>query len=125
MLRPGAALGALAIAVVLQARAPSSALGDRLHAAVRAGDLAEVREALAAGADVNARDTLGGTPLLDAAWSGNLEITNLLLARGADVNARHPEGGSTALEYAVLTDRPAIVRALLGAKARLDILYKD
>jgi ankyrin repeat protein len=93
--------------------------------AVRAGDLAEVRQALAAGADVNVRDTLGGTPLLDAAWSGNLEITNLLLANGADVNARHTEGGSTALEYAVLTDRPTVVRALLAAKARLDIQYKD
>jgi ankyrin repeat protein len=96
-----------------------------LHAAVRAGDIAEVRQALAAGADINARDTLGGTPLLDAAWSGNLEITNVLLSSGADVNARHTGAGSTALEYAVLTDRFAIVHALLAAKARVDIQYKD
>jgi ankyrin repeat protein len=124
MVRPGAVLGALALAVFAQGRA-SSSLGDRLHAAVRAGDLAEVRQVLAAGADVNARDTLGGTPLLDAAWSGNLEITNLLLVSGADVNARHAETSSTALEYAVLTSRPAIVHALLEAKARLDLRYRD
>src|SRR6476660_3853807 len=125
MVRPGAVLGVLAITVIAYARAPALSLGDRLHMAVRAGDLAEVRQALAAGADVNVRDTLGGTPLLDAAWSGNLEITNLLLANGADVNARHTEAGSTALEYAVLTSRPEIVRALLAARARVDIRYKD
>ena len=70
-------LGVLAIAAICARAAPlrPSSLGDRLHAAVRAGNVAEVRQVLAAGADVNARDSLGGTPLLDAAWSGNLEIT--------------------------------------------------
>jgi len=124
MVRLGAVLGVLAIGLVA-GMAGASPLGERLHAAVRAGNVTEVRQVLAAGADVNALDSLGGTPLLDAAWSGNLEITSLLLANGADVNARHTEAGSTALEYAVLTSRPEIVRALLAAKARVDIRYKD
>src|SRR5438445_7411013 len=124
MVRPRVALAAFALAAFAYG-GDVFPLGDRLHAAVRAGNLAETQKLLAAGADVNARDALGGTPLLDAAWAGNLEITNFLLSRGADVNARHSEAGSTALEYAVLTDRPAIVRALLDAKARADLQYKD
>src|SRR5690348_6883571 len=103
----------------------SPSLNNRLYAAVRAGRAAEVRPPLAAGADPNVRDSLGGTPLLDAAWAGNLEITKLLLAVGADVNVRRDGTGSTALEYAVMTSRPAVVHALLDAKARLDFRYQD
>jgi len=109
----------------LPAAIASPSLNDRLYAAVRAGKVAEVRQLLAAGADVNVRDSLGGTPLLDAAWAGNLEITKLLLAGGADVNVRRDGVGSTALEYAVATIHTAVVHALLDAKARLDIPYTN
>jgi uncharacterized protein len=125
MARPGVVLGVFSIALFLHATPVSPSLGDRLHAAVRAGSVAEIRQALAAGADVNARDSLGGTPLLEAVLSGNLEITGLLLTGGADINARHGETGSTALEYAVVRNYAAIVNALLAAKARVDFRYKD
>ena len=99
-------------------------LNDALHFAVRSGNLQEVNKLLASGADVNARDDLGGTPLLDAAWSGNVDITRVLLQHGADVNAVHREAGSTALEYAVLTGRSAIVRLLLAAGADTNRRYR-
>src|SRR6185437_11656257 len=99
--------GIVALGLLAPMAIGSSSLNDRLYAAVRAAKAAEVRQMLAAGADVNVRDSLGGTPLLDAAWAGNLEITKLLLAGGADVNVRRDRTGSTALEYAVMTNRPA------------------
>ena len=57
---------------------------------------AEVRECLEAGADVNARDQAGRSPLLKAvAINSDPAVTEALLAAGADVNAqehvqRHP-----------------------------------
>ena len=47
----------------------------------------QVRALLAAGANINARDSLGATALHDAAWTGKREIAALLIAHGADVNA--------------------------------------
>ncbi len=117
--------GIVALGLLVPAAIASPSLNDRLYAAVRAGRAAEVRQLLAAGADANVHDSLGGTPLLDAAWAGNVEITKLLLAGGADVNVRRDGTGSTALEYAVMTSRPAVVRALLDAKARLDFRYQN
>jgi ankyrin repeat protein len=107
--------------------APKTAgsLGESLHAAVRAGDLPEVKRLLAAGAAVDARDDLGSTPLLDAAWLGYTEIGDFLIRHGADINAKHGEAGSTPLQYAVLTGRPAMVRLLLEAGARTDGSYRD
>ena len=93
-------------------------LGENLHAAVRAGDVHAVERLVAAGAPVDARDELGSTPLLDAAWSGNNEIADFLIRHGSDINAKHGEAGSTPLQYAVLTGRPAMVRLLLDAGAR-------
>ena len=46
---------------------------------------------LAAGADVNAKDEDGRTPLLNA-LSGPKEIIELLIAKGADVNAQDDVG---------------------------------
>ena len=106
------------------AQQTSLSSSDALHFAVRSGNLQEVSKLLSSGADVNARDELGGTPLLDAAWSGNVDITRVLLQHGADVNATHREAGSTALEYAVLTGRTAVVQLLLAAGADINRRYR-
>ncbi|HOL70854.1 MAG TPA: ankyrin repeat domain-containing protein, partial [Bryobacteraceae bacterium] len=83
-----------------------------LHEAVKSGNIERVRALLDAGADVNGRDRLGGTPLHEAIWNGNAAIAALLIERGADVNARHTEAGSTPLHYAVITGRVELVRLL-------------
>ena len=49
----------------------------------------ETRKALAAGADVNARNDIGETALMNASIA---EQTKLLIEAGADVNARNEEG---------------------------------
>ena len=47
---------------------------------------------IANGADVNAKDIDGWTPLRKAAFYGHREIVELLIANGADVNAKDDEG---------------------------------
>lgn len=98
---------------------------EALHAAVRTGNLERARQLLDDGVDVNARDRLGSTPLLDAVWNGNRPMVEMLLGRHADVNAAHLEAGSTALEYAVLTSRVDLVTLLLAAHADANHRYRS
>jgi ankyrin repeat protein len=46
----------------------------------------------AEGADVNAKDEGGWTPLHQAAWNGRKEIVELLITKGADVNTKDMPG---------------------------------
>ena len=53
----------------------------------------EITELLIAkGADVNTKDDWGWTPLHPAAWEGQKEVAELLIANGADVNAKDVDG---------------------------------
>jgi ankyrin repeat protein len=78
------------------------------------------------GADVNARDIYGKTPLL---WLGRADCTPeshcgalaLLVKLGADVNARGSGGWSLVHIYAEHSDHPSILRRLLGHGASVDI----
>jgi ankyrin repeat protein len=89
-------------------------LASDLHTAARAGDIDTVTALIARGADVNEYDSLGGTPLHDAAWSGEARIVELLIEHRANVNARHKEAGSTPLHYAALMDRREVAQILLA-----------
>jgi ankyrin repeat protein len=83
------------------------------------GDLNAVRKLLDHGADVNAFDPLGRTPLMYAAASDslNLEVVKLLVERGADINAKDAhklsgDAGLTVLDIARFHDyRPAVLNA--------------
>jgi len=110
---------AILIAGLLLAAAPLAADQASLRDAVRSGDAEAVKALLNAGADPNERDTLGATPLHDAAWFGNEQIVRVLVEGGARVDTAHEEGGSTPLDYAVLRGNATIVRLLLehGAKS--------
>lgn len=67
---------------------PAPDAAEPLWVALRADDLAAVRAALQAGAPLEARNSLGMTPLLRAAAGNRAEIVSLLLERGADLGAR-------------------------------------
>jgi len=64
-----------------------------IHAAARMGMIEAVKQHIAAGTDVNAKNESLRTPLFYAAEYGHKEIAELLIAKGADVNARKPNGG--------------------------------
>jgi len=63
-------------------------LDEELFDSVRMYDVARVMELLRRGANVNARDMYGKTPLHVAAFRGRANVVRLLLEHGADVNAR-------------------------------------
>ena len=71
-----------------------------IHTAARDGNIKGVKQHLAAGTDVNAKDDYGGTPLHQAAARGHKEVVELLIAKGADVNAQRDDGG-TPLDFAI------------------------
>ena len=65
---------------------------DALHRAVQAGNVGGFKAALAAGANVNARDARGWTALLHAAKEGRSQIIELLMKAGADPSLKGPKG---------------------------------
>jgi truncated hemoglobin YjbI len=58
-----------------------------LHMAARRGNLETAKALLDCGADINARDSLGDTPLRRSVNCDQLQVASLLLARGADVHS--------------------------------------
>src|SRR5688572_26449088 len=64
-----------------------------------AGNLDQLENALADGADINAANNFGLTPLMMAAYHGRAEMVKALVERGADVNAVD-NGGLTAARLA-------------------------
>ncbi len=88
--------------------------------AAQANDVNKVRVFLAAGADPNAKDTNGNSPLVLAfynATGADPNIVKILLAAGADPNARCGITGNTPLMMASYLHNPEMVRNLLQAGA--------
>jgi ankyrin repeat protein len=67
-----------------------------LHAAVAARSAEGVALLLARGADVNARQQVGYTPLMGAASGGRDDIVDLLLGKGADPSLVSEDGKTAA-----------------------------
>ena len=89
-------------------------LNKELTAAAASGDAAGLRAALAAGAEVDARESVA-TALMIAARHGHAACVKLLLEAGADVHARAYGAGS--LEWAAGGGYAECVKLLLAAGA--------
>ena len=77
------------------------------------GNTDQLEDILARGADVNALNPSGLTPLMVAAYHGRTEMVKALIERGADVNATDSDG----LTAAIMADdagHDEIVRILVG-----------
>lgn len=95
-----------------------------LIAAAFVCDLIKARSLLEAGADPDARDEDGRTPLASAVLGGSLGLVGLLLEAGADVEARDNRG-FTALHFAAEEQLPEMVRLLLAKGANANARDED
>src|SRR5688572_4864460 len=82
----------------------NASLNAQLLDAAGKGDVAAVRSLLERGADIEADNGRGGTPLYVAAEQGHAGVAKLLLERGADPNVKDLEWGRTPLRHASLPD---------------------
>lgn len=78
-----------------------------------------VRVLIKSGANVNAMDADGATPLHWAAWSGNYVIAKMLMANGANPHVMDHMGRSP-LDWAIMTGQADIMRLLPQAEPELD-----
>ncbi len=75
-------------------------------------DLEEAKRALSKGGDVDARDSVGETPLMIASKLGYSQMANLLLNRGANIKARANDG-VTALHLVVIAGQTETAKMLI------------
>jgi ankyrin repeat protein len=82
-----------------------------IHQAVKDGNIEAVKQRLAAGTDVNAKD-VDLTPLHFAAVHGRKEVAALLIAEGADVNTKD-RWGKTPLHFAASKGQKEVATQLI------------
>lgn len=87
-------------------------------------DVARVRTLLRQGADPNARDAEGRTPLHSAVLGGSTELMEMLLSAGADINAPDAAGW-TPLHFTAEEHLPHLAERLLEAGADPDARDHD
>lgn len=96
-----------------------------IHDAVRQGDLFKVKAMLAFDGDLlNARDSVGHTPLSISAAYARWEIFQYLIGAGADVNIVTKANG-TPMHSACQYDRPDMIRLLLEKGAAPSMKVRD
>jgi len=92
--------------------------GQVLLQVTEAGDIVQMEALLAKGAEVNARNAHGWTPLHVAAAGGDPAVLALLLKHGADVHAQS-HIGTTPLDNATTRGgRQAVIDLLLAHGAK-------
>jgi ankyrin repeat protein len=89
-----------------------------LWSAAKNNDLRQLAQLLAEGADIDARDGRGYSPLMLAAYAGQAAAFDFLLARGADRDSRDHAGNSVLMGVA-FKGHLAMVRRLLDEGADL------
>jgi len=110
-------------AVVLVGCGPS-APDISIHEAAKAGDIEAVKQHLAAGADLNAKNIDGWTPLHKAAQKGHKEVAELLIAGGADVNAKDRDG-ETPLHRVAIWGHKEVAELLIAKGADVNAMSGD
>lgn len=101
--------------------------GKKTDSTARTSDddhMAACRALISSGANVNAMDAQGRSPLILAAASGSMEIVTMLLGKGAEPTAVDLRG-NTSLHYALAYANAAIAAALAGGGVDYECRNKD
>jgi uncharacterized protein len=115
-------MSALLFAVSCQGQSNSDANEAKppkvdIHSAIVSDNMEAVKQHIAAGTDLNAKDPMGGSsPLITATVFGKTEIAKLLIDTGVDLGVKNNDG-STALHTAAFFCSPEIVKLLLEKNA--------
>ena len=88
--------------------------------AIKRGDIHSIRDLLARGSDVDARDRHGQTALMLAAHAGHREVVEILIAHGANLNIT-AKYGLSALMLALVAGHADVAGLLAGAGADLGL----
>jgi len=109
------------VEILTKAGAKGGGVKAKLFEAIRSGDVEAVRAALSDGADANASDPYGTTPL---AAASNPKVIDVLLAAGADVNG-YTHRGMTPLMLAAGSGDLDIVKRFVAAGADIHRLEPE
>lgn len=124
---PPVAIGILPTATLAHpcaATLDATILKTYLFDAARAGDVELLRELIARGIEVDARDQSGSTALILAAYHGKADAVQALLAAGAAPNLSDSARGNTALMGALFKGEIEVARWLL-ADPRTDVNVRN
>ena len=105
---------------VLDKNTDSTALSE----AVALGDLELVQTLLGAGADINMRNSTGGTALMRLDEDGTAELVRVLIDAGAKINLKD-EAGESALMVAASLEKADVLQALIDAGAKVNARNKE
>ncbi|GFP54312.1 inversin [Trichoderma asperellum] len=91
--------------------------------ASESGNDAIVRLLVKEGADIEAKDMIGRTPLYCAVGEGHEDVVKLLVEKGADIEAKNYGYGQTPLHWAAKNGHEGVIQLLV--KEGADIEVKD
>ena len=112
------------LAVIFWLAAPGTAAADTLAGLIQAGDREAALEMVAAGADVNAAQGDGTTPLHWAIYKIDAELARALLERGAQPDVINIYGSSPLAEAVKVADA-RLVEMLLDAGADVEVANQE
>jgi ankyrin repeat protein len=118
------ALSITSLAALIAASLGTSAYAATVATAARSADVDQVRKLIANGADVNATEADGTSPLLWASYQASPELVAMLLKAGADANVAN-NFGVTPLLQAARNGDAATLEALLKGGAKPDVAQRD
>ncbi len=91
---------------------------EALWTLAESGDVSQLWQVIACGAEINSRNSDGVTPLMRAIYNGHAPMVSGLIAHGADLNAARADG-FTPLLLAAFFGHADVVRILVEAGADL------